>query len=64
MNTVPLALIVLIVAIVLTAKRKEWGIGAWALIAGLLLAATPWGSKLVTFITEASNWVSQLFGKG
>ena len=55
---VPLALIALVVAIVFVVRSKEWMLGAFVFIAGVLCAATPAGVWLTTNLNELVAWIS------
>ena len=58
---VPLALVVLVVAIVLTIKEKTWLCSGFVFIAGLLVASTPWGRQILNVINSIVNWAISLF---
>jgi hypothetical protein len=54
---VPLALIAIVAAIILTVRNKEWITGAVVFVAGILCAATPAGVWITTNLNKFVGWI-------
>lgn len=55
---IPLALVALVVAIIFIIRTKEWMLGLFVFVAGILCAATPAGTWVTTNLNELTNWVA------
>lgn len=55
---IPLALVFLVIAIIFVIRTKEWLLGAFVFVAGILCAAAPFGVWAINNINKFVAWVS------
>lgn len=55
---IPLALVALVVAAVFIIRSKEWLLGAFVFLAGVLCAGTPAGLWLITNLNTFVDWIA------